>query len=358
MSPHAFQKPDLTVDTWELNHKINNEMEEKFKGKVSIKEEDCLMYLGFMLSKKADNLQNILHKRNKCIGTQKQIMKLIEPLGPYTFECAIIYIKSLIRNSILYAAEAMYSVKEAHYRALECIEESVLLKVFRTQKSCSRHLMYLESGLVPARYQVDRQMLNFVQYILQQPKNSLLNRIFKAMLQNPTKGDWASSAAKLFKKYELDMNLDEIQNIKPSIFKNLMKKHIRKVAFKELVDQQQSKQKGKFIKYESLQMAEYLLPEANLDISDKIEIFSLRTEMNSNPYNFGKKTSCEIGCPEEQNNQHIFYCSKVNIEENKLIFEHILNGSTFEKVNVLRKFQENMKKRNHLLDSATPVNPL
>ena len=178
------------------------------------------------------------------------------------------------------------------------------------------------------------------------------------MLQNPTKGDWASSAAKLFKKYELDMNLDEIQNIKPSIFKNLVKKHIRKVAFKELVDQQQSKQKGKFIKYESLQMAEYLLPEANLDILDKLEIFSLRTEMNSNPYNFGKKTSCEIGCPEEQNNQHIFYCSKVNIEENKLIFEHILNGSTFEKVNVLRKFQENMKKRNHLLDSATPVNPL
>ena len=96
-------------------------MEEKFKGKVSIKEEDCLMYLGFMLSKKADNLQNILHQRNKCIGTQKQIMKLIEPLGPYTFECAIIYIKSLIRNSILYAAEAMYSIKEAHYRVLECI---------------------------------------------------------------------------------------------------------------------------------------------------------------------------------------------------------------------------------------------
>ena len=61
MSPHAFQKPDLTVDTWELNHKINNEMEEKFKGKVSIKEEECVMYLGFMLSKKADNLQNILH---------------------------------------------------------------------------------------------------------------------------------------------------------------------------------------------------------------------------------------------------------------------------------------------------------
>ena len=113
-------------------------MIEEFKGKVPIKEENSLMYLGFMLSKKGDNLENIFHNRNKSIGTQKQILKLIEPLGQYTFECAIIYLKYLIRNSILYAAEAMYSIKETHYRALECIEESVLIKVFKTFKSCPR----------------------------------------------------------------------------------------------------------------------------------------------------------------------------------------------------------------------------
>ena len=43
-------------------------------------------------------------------------------------------------------------------------------------------------------------------------------------------------------------------------------------------------------------MADYLLPEANVNISDKSEIFALRTEMN--PYNFRMKISCEIGCLE------------------------------------------------------------
>ena len=76
------------------------------------------MYLGFILSKKGDNLKNNSHKRNRSIGNQKQILTFIKPLGPFTFECAMIYIKSLIRDSILYAAEAMYSVKETHYRAL------------------------------------------------------------------------------------------------------------------------------------------------------------------------------------------------------------------------------------------------
>ena len=235
VNPHAFQKPELTVDTWEITHKQDQEMIEEFKGKVPIKEENSLMYLGFMLSKKSDNFENIFHNRNKSIGTQKQILKLIEPLGQYTFECAIIYLKSLIRNSILYAAEAMYSIKETHYRALERIEESVLIKVFKTFKSCPRYLIYLEAGLVPARYQVHRQILNFVHYILQQPKNSLLNKIFEAMIRNPTRGDWASAAAQLVQKYELNLNLEDIQKIKSTIFKNLVKKQIQQVAFKDLV---------------------------------------------------------------------------------------------------------------------------
>ena len=121
-----------------------------------------------MRSQKGANSENIIHKRNRSIGTQKQIIKLIEPLGSYTFESAIIYIKALIRNSTLYAAEAMYKVKESDYRALEMIEESVLKKVFRTKKSCPRHILYLETGLVPARYQVERQVLNFLHYILNQ----------------------------------------------------------------------------------------------------------------------------------------------------------------------------------------------
>ena len=36
-----------------------------------MKEEDSLMYLVLMLSKNGDNMQNIIHKRNKYIRTEK-----------------------------------------------------------------------------------------------------------------------------------------------------------------------------------------------------------------------------------------------------------------------------------------------
>ena len=353
MKPHNFQKPDLTVDTWDLKHKLDGEIVEEYKGKSPIKEEDCLMYLGFLLSKKGDNMKNIIHKRNKCIGTQKQIIHLIKPLGPYTFECALIYIKSLIRNSILYASEAMCSIKEAHYRALESIEESVLIRVFKTLKSCPRHLMYLEVGLVPARYQVHRQVLNYIQYILQQPRSSMIYRIFEAMRMNPTRGDWASFAMELIEKYDLKLNLEEICEMKPSIYKKLVQRQMQKIAFQELTEIKNSKQKEKYIKYESLQMADYLTPEADLSVTEKLELFAIRTEMNFNPYNFGNKIPCEKGCQEEQTNKHIFDCLKSENEKHEFEYENLLNGTLKQKIQTFKTFQKKNENRTQLWDSDT-----
>ena len=170
-----------------MNHKPDGTFEEKFNGKVSMTEEKSLVYVGHVMSQDGRNLPNIIHKRNKTIGTQKQILKLVEPLGLYTFESAIVYIESLLRSSILYASETMINVKEAEYRALEKIEESVLQKLFKTTRSCSRHVLYLESGMIPARFQVQRQALNLLQYILQQPSHSLLYKVFEALEKHPTR---------------------------------------------------------------------------------------------------------------------------------------------------------------------------
>ena len=104
---------------WEATHDKNGEVIDKFLGKSSMKEENSLMYLGHMPSKNGDNMPNIIHMRNKSIGTQRKIINLIEPKGPYRFEGAIIYIQSLLRNSILYTSETMSYVKEKELRALE-----------------------------------------------------------------------------------------------------------------------------------------------------------------------------------------------------------------------------------------------
>ena len=156
--PYSFETPALCVDSWKLEHEENGDLKEHYTGKKTVKKENSLTYLGHVLSSKGGNMENIVSKSNKAIGTEKLILRLIKNLGPYTYKGALIYIQSLIRTSILYAAETMYSVNENEMRAIERIEESALQKIFKTKRSCPRHLLYLESGMYPARNQIHRQM--------------------------------------------------------------------------------------------------------------------------------------------------------------------------------------------------------
>ena len=121
------------------------------------------------------------------------------------------------------------------YGNCKSIEESVLTQVFVTKRSCLKHLTYLELGIFPARYQVHRQMLNVLQYILQQPKESLLYRMFMVHNKHPTKGDWVRTVTDLLNKYEIRLTLQQIKEMKTTLYKNTGKKQKEKLALHTLV---------------------------------------------------------------------------------------------------------------------------
>ena len=277
---NSFLKPALFVDSWKLIHNKNKTMEETFMGKIPMEEKNSLLYLGYMLSQNKSNMPNINHKKNKSKGTQKQIPKLIEPLGIYRFESAIIYIESLLRSSILYGAETMNNVKELEWRELEKIEEAVLSKVFKTTRSCSRHLLYLEAGMVPARFLVRRQMLAFLQYILQQPTDSLLHRVYQAQEESPSSGDWVSETAKILQDMKIDISNEEIKAMRVPQFKILIKKKTEVAAFEYLCGKKLKGKKGRELPHDRVQMSDYLLPDSCASLEEKFYIFKLRTEMN------------------------------------------------------------------------------
>ena len=73
---------------------------------------------------------------------------------------------------------------------------------------------------------------------------------------------------------------------------------MKELVFCELTQKQKRGEKGKTIVYTSLGMADYLLPEAQLTVREKTDMFSLRCQMNENPCNFGEKIQCQMGCSE------------------------------------------------------------
>ena len=136
------QSEELFIDHWSEKHNKEGHMIELFEGKVKMVNVPEQKYLGFILSEDGSNLNNIIAKQKRSNGIMKEIQYLVKGLGKYTMEGGMIYLNSLLRSSILYAAEAMYNVKEKELRMLERKEENLLTKLFKTGQGCPIYPIY------------------------------------------------------------------------------------------------------------------------------------------------------------------------------------------------------------------------
>ena len=183
----------LEVDIWNVSYDEEDNLNESEGGKSKMEAVSELKYLGFIISENASNVANIASKKNRSIGTIRNIMKIIQGLGTYTIQNGLIYFNSLLRSSILYAGETYYNLTERNFRMIESIEEDCLRQILKTGKNCPMSLLYLETGVLPARFQIRIMMLNFLHYILQQNQNSLIQKFFRAQCDSPTRNDWVSN---------------------------------------------------------------------------------------------------------------------------------------------------------------------
>ena len=130
-------------------------------------------------------------KQNKkiAIGIKKDIEYRVKGLGKYTLEGGMIYNNSLLRSSILFATETVYSIKEVEYRLIGKIEEDMLRRFFETGPGCPIFQLYFESGHIPARFAIKRMKIIFFKYIPSQEENSLIYRFLIAQKNDFKRGD-------------------------------------------------------------------------------------------------------------------------------------------------------------------------
>ena len=143
------------------------------------------------------------------------------------------------------------------------------------------------------------------------------------------------------------MTYEEIRLIKKSSFKKLVRKKTEALAIKELTSKQKPDLKGSLITYEeTIQKADYLLPNKILELEDERKIFRIRSKTNRLPSNLGETILCETACGQNLNNEHILNCTILNGHESEnLELNMIYNGNVEEKMKVLNAFRNNMTKR-------------
>ena len=138
-------------------------------------------------------------------------------------------------------------------------------------------------------------------------------------------------------------------------FTKLLKERIRENAFKYLVGKQGSK--GSEILHTDLSMAEYLLPtNSELSVLEKKRLFATKTRMVRIPSNFPKpeiEYKCPCGLREDM--KHIYNCELMNNRQKPRIeYEKIYTGNISEQIEVFRKFEINLERREIVTNENFP----
>ena len=349
----------IYVDGWKEEYIENNEngkieLKEKYVGKIPIEEVKKQKYLGFVISSKGDNLENIQEMEKKSFGVIRTIMTKLErlKLRQYFFECSKIFMNVILRGSILYAAECYYNLTENQLRRIERIEEKFLRKIFKTSRSCPIVQLYLEFGQYPARFEIKKMRCLFMKQILNEDRNSQLYKFFQLQLKNPVRGDWVTACLNDLKELKIYETLEEIEKMPRNKFKNIVKSKILINALEYLQSKQGSK--GQEIKYTELEMADYLQPyNSKLSIEEKRRLFALRNRMTEIPSNYGKKEE-KCVCGNEENLPHIYSCNILNKIEPKISYHQIYNGNLKTKIDIFRRIEINLERRKALKEDKTP----
>ena len=253
--------------------------------------------------------------------------------------------KSLLRSSILYACETYYNLKESEVRQLERIEEEFLRELLKTSRGCPLSQLYLEVGLIPAKFEIIKIRLLFLKYILNQKQESMIFRFYQLQSENSVQGDWATMCMENLKELNITESLEEIKLMTQYQFQNMLRKRVSDAAYKYLTGKQGKK--GGEIEYKTLEMSDYLSPLcSNLSIDSKRTIFAIRNKMTKIPANFSSENvKHKCFCGENETMKHVYTCTNLNSEKPAIKYEHIYSNNIQKLSEVYKRFEHNMTKR-------------
>ena len=89
----------------------------------------------------------------------------------------------------------------------------------------------------------------------------------KLQFENPKKGDWVSSCLQDLEYLEIKISLIDLQSLNKKEFKKILEQCIEIKSFEYLMKKRGKK--GIEINYSHLKMAEYLLPNDELTMSEQ-----------------------------------------------------------------------------------------
>ena len=186
---------------------------------------------------------------------------------------------------------------------------------------------------------------------MKESTESLISKVFTALKENTRKGDFVQLTNSDRKKLGLQYNDNEIKNMSKWMWKKIVKQKTNSVAFSELVQENNEKEKTRDIIFDRLEMSEYLRENERTSLSKLI--FQIRSQTVDikywQPWKYNDQSCVKCGKSEETMS-HFATCKEYTSEEISNWWD-IKQNDAQRKKEIAKLVEKRIRERQTILDT-------
>ena len=181
-------------------------------------------------------------------------------LGRFKISVALLLYRSLFLSTVLFNSQAWSKMRKKDLEQLQRLQSKFLKRIVGVPYSTCNSFTFLELGVLPIEYEIDKRRLMYLHRILNLDIDDPVYLMFQNMRTLSVAGEhnWWTDMEKVLKRYDIAVSLDEIQCMGKDAFRGMVKKAVEKTALSNLVSACSNMKKTSDLRYSSLKMQTYL----------------------------------------------------------------------------------------------------
>ena len=278
----------------------------------NIKSVGVARYLGDQFNSKGDYVDLCKERVGRAKGSTFELIALCREVkfGTRQIESMLTLYQSVFLPRLIYNCESWSNMTDKDYQALQSAQLLYLWNVVEVPRGTPIAALYLELGILPIKFEIEKRQLLFLRCILNKDFDDPLQLVYNEQLKYEFEKNWANYMLELRHTYNLPLRDENVRKMSAEQWKAFVNNVIREEAFTQLRIHCANNRKTCHLHYESFSKEEYI---EKLQPNLARVIFKARTRMFDIKVNFKKKYHLNVWCPfcnrEDETFDHIFACN-------------------------------------------------
>ena len=273
-----------------------------------------IVYLGDVFNMWGNNEGLIEDRVRRAMKAMLTIVSLMAEtnVGVYHVSTMLLLYRSLFLSTMLFNSQTWSKIRQKQMEKLRTQQLKFLKRIIGVGSYTSNAFVFLELGVLPIQYEIDKRKLMYLHRILNLENADPVYVTFTNMMSFDEAGEenWWSEVRKLLVKYHLPLDLQEIKGLGKNMFKDRVTKAVTTYAFEDLCMECKSQKKTAHLTYKSLCVQDYLLKMFPLQSKVIFKCRSGTVDIKTHFTHKYKDLVCR-GCgAEDEELSHIINCNQ------------------------------------------------